>query len=63
MLATYLAASIVFAGICGVSPVGSSYARFGAVSAGGAVFLPQVAQDTVADFHGRGRLTGLVLAT
>lgn len=55
MLATYLAASIVFAGICGVPPVGNSYAHFGEVSAGGAVLLPQVAQDTVADFHGRGK--------
>lgn len=55
MLGTYLAASTVLASIYGVSPVGNSYDYFGEVSAEDALFLQNVAQDTVMQFYGRDR--------
>ncbi|MBX7514283.1 hypothetical protein K3179_06925 [Qipengyuania sp. GH38] len=53
MLGTYLAAATVFATLYGQSPVGNPYDYFGAVSAEDALFLQQVAQDTVSSFFGR----------
>lgn len=53
MLGTYLAASTVLASVYGVSPVGNSYTYFGEVTAEDALFLQQVAQDTVTQFYGR----------
>ena len=53
MLGTYLAAATVFATLYGQSPAGNPYDYFGAVSAKDALFLQQVAQDTVSSFFGR----------
>jgi hypothetical protein len=53
MLGTYLAASTVLASVYGVSPVGNSYTYFGEVPADDALFLQQVAQDTVTQFYSR----------
>jgi hypothetical protein len=55
MLGTYLAACTVLASLYGVSPVGNSYTYFGDVSAEDALFLQEVAQDTVTSFYGRSR--------
>ncbi|WP_100259803.1 DUF4886 domain-containing protein [Qipengyuania seohaensis] len=53
MLGTYLAAATVFATLYGQSPVGNTYTYFGSVSAEDALFLQEVAQDTVSSFFGR----------
>lgn len=50
LLGTYLAAATVFAAIYGMSPVGLEYDYFGEVAREDALFLQQVAQDTVNDF-------------
>jgi hypothetical protein len=55
LLGTYLAAATTFASLYGVSPIGNSYDYFGAVDSEDALFLQQVAQDTVAQFYGRDR--------
>lgn len=55
LLGTYLAAATVFATLYGRSPVGSSYDYFGAVPKDEALFLQQVAQDTVLAFEARGK--------
>ncbi len=55
MLGTYLAACTVFASIYGASPVGNDYDYFGEVPKNEALFLQEVAQDTVAKFYGRDR--------
>jgi hypothetical protein len=54
MLGTYLAACTVFASVYGVSPVGNGYNYFGEVPADDALFLQEVAQDTVVRFYDRG---------
>ncbi|MEK9671346.1 MAG: DUF4886 domain-containing protein [Rhodospirillaceae bacterium] len=52
LLGTYLAASVVFASIYGVSPVGNSYDYYGKVGKEDAAFLKKVAADTVKSFYG-----------
>jgi len=52
---TYLAAATVFASLYGESPVGNSYTYYGEISPEDALFLQQVAEDTVRDFFRRGR--------
>ena len=51
LLGTYLAAATVFATLYGISPVGNSYNYFGQVSSEDALFLQQVARDTVSKFE------------
>ena len=53
LLGTYLAASVVFASIYGVSPVGNAYDYFGEIPKDDAAFLQQVAEDTVRNFYSR----------
>ncbi|MFL0356193.1 DUF4886 domain-containing protein [Erythrobacter sp. GH1-10] len=53
MLGTYLAACTVLASIYGANPIGNSYDYFGEVPAEDALFLQQVAQDTVLKFYRR----------
>ena len=50
---TYLAACTVYASIYGQSPVGNSYDYFGKIDKETALFLQQVAEDTVKKFYGR----------
>jgi Domain of unknown function (DUF4886) len=53
LIGTYLAACTVYASIYGKSPVGNSYDYFGKIDKGTALFLQQVAEDTVRKFYGR----------
>lgn len=55
LLGTYLAAATVYASLYRTSPVGNAYDYFGAVSREDALFLQQVAQDTVTQFYGAER--------
>ncbi|MEP3890950.1 MAG: DUF4886 domain-containing protein [Hellea sp.] len=50
---TYLAAATVYASLYGVSPVGNSYDYYGAIDPDTALFLQNVAQDTVKAFFDR----------
>jgi hypothetical protein len=52
LLGTYLAACTVYASVYGQSPVGNSYDYYGNIDKNMAVFLQQVAQDTVSKFYG-----------
>ncbi|KPK16411.1 MAG: hypothetical protein AMJ67_14465, partial [Betaproteobacteria bacterium SG8_41] len=53
LIGTYLAACTVYASIYGKSPVGNSYDYFGKIDKETALFLQQVAEDTVKRFYGR----------
>ena len=50
---TYLAAATVYASLYGNSPVGNSYDYYGAIDPDTALFLQNVAQDSVTQFFGR----------
>ena len=53
LLGTYLAAATTFAALYEASAVGNPYDYYGAVPAEDAAFLQQVAEDAVAQYHGR----------
>ena len=50
---TYLAACVVYASVYGKSPVGNPYDYYGKIGKEDAIFLQQVADDTVNKFFGR----------
>lgn len=53
LLGTYLAAATTYATLYGESAVGNPYRYFGAIGDEDALFLQQVAEDTVAAYHAR----------
>jgi hypothetical protein len=52
LIGTYLAACTVYASVYGKSPVGNRYNYFGKIDKDTALFLQQVAADTVNKFYG-----------